>query len=877
MSETKRQLENIKKLKAFESEILSQVLNRIKDDKSAMDNLASKFRAKRQVLVEAEEKIRLEEKQREEALRAAKLAEERAKLEEAERAAAEKQAEEASKSVPEEKTEQPVSAEAGQPADETAENPQKNAENKPATPENESVEAEPVVRNERPRAEQQRRGASVDEPAKKVFIPQQRENRQFGNRGDRPQTDRRRDNAPAQRPFTPRPAGAAGSGFKSQDAVVPPFSSSKPAAQKGAAGKKKVNDTEKNKQALNKRTLIRKGYVAEDMDEDRMGSRRFKSRKVNKNTFTPAPIVIEKAVITTENLTIKQLSDKIGHTAVEIVNKLFSWGQLTNVNANIDFDTAELVAAEFGIELEKKVDKTNEELLFNLRDEADDEKDLVTRPPVVTIMGHVDHGKTSLLDYIRKSSVASGEAGGITQHIGAYTVSLNNSPITFLDTPGHEAFTSMRMRGAQVTDIAVLVVAADDGVMPQTVEAINHSKAAGVPIIVAINKMDRPGADPQRIMQQLTEYDILSEEWGGDTIMVPVSAKTGEGVEKLLESILLLAEMKELKANPNRAAKGTIVEARLDKGRGPVATVLVQNGTLKVGDFMVAGTAVGRIRAMVDDKGRDIKKAGPSTPASVLGFTEVPNAGDQLMAVLDEKLAKEVAEERKNKLKIEKTRSDAKFNLDDVFNRINEGEIKELNLIIKADVQGSVEAVRQSLMKLGNEEVKVKVIHGAVGAINESDVMLAETAKAIVIGFNVRPDNNAKQLAEKRGVEIRCYRIIYDAIDDVQKAMKGMLAPKFRENVLGHAEVRKTFKVSSVGTIAGCYVTDGKIVRNSKLRLLRDNVVVYEGEFASLKRVKDDVKEVLSGFECGLSIDGYNDIKEGDVIESFVMEQVNED
>ena len=640
--------------------------------------------------------------------------------------------------------------------------------------------------------------------------------------------------------------------------------------------KKDARQDNVEKKNVNKRTLIRKGFIEDDLiEEDRNGTRRYRmGKKTKTNQFTPAPVVIEKAVITTENLTIKMLSEKIGKTAADIVKQLFNLGIMSNVNGNIDFDTAELIAAEYGIELELKLDQTYEEVLNTIHEEdADNDQNLVVRPPVVTIMGHVDHGKTSLLDYIRKADVAAGEAGGITQHIGAYTVSLKGSPITFLDTPGHEAFTSMRERGAQVTDIAVIVVAADDGIMPQTIEAINHSKAANVPIIVAVNKMDKQGATPDKIMQQLTEHEILPEEWGGDTIVVPVSAKTGMGVERLLESILLLAEIKELKANPNRSARGSIIEAKLDKGRGPVATVLVQNGTLHVSDFVVAGTAVGRIRAMIDDKGRNVKEAGPSVPVSVLGFSEVPNAGDQLMVVSDEKLSKQVAEERRNKEKVEKAKSMTKFTLEEAFGKIGEGDVKELNLIVKADVQGSVEAIKQSVVKLSNNEVKVNVIHGAVGAVNESDIILASSSHATIIGFNVRPDSNAKSIAEKKGIAIRTYRIIYDLIDDVTAAMKGMLAPKFTESVLGHAEVRQTFKITGVGTIAGSYVIDGKITRNSKLRLLRDNIIIYEGAVGSLKRLKDDAKEVATGYECGIGIEGYNDIKEGDVIEAFILEK----
>ena len=644
----------------------------------------------------------------------------------------------------------------------------------------------------------------------------------------------------------------------------------------GSKKKDSRQDMGEKKGAMNKRTLIRKGFIEDELiQEDRNGTRRYRMGKKTKTAqFTPTPVVIEKAVITTENLTVKMLSEKIGKTAADIVKHLFNLGIISNVNGNIDFDTAELIAAEYGIELELKLEKTYEEVLKNIHDdEGENDENLVVRPPVVTIMGHVDHGKTSLLDYIRHADVAAGEAGGITQHIGAYTVSLKGSPITFLDTPGHEAFTSMRERGAQVTDIAIIVVACDDGIMPQTIEAINHAKSANVPIIIAVNKMDKQGASTDRIKQQLTEHDVLPEEWGGDTIVVPVSAKTGMGVEQLLESVLLLAEIKELKANPKRSARGSIIEAKLDKGRGPVATVLVQNGTLRVSDFVVAGTAVGRIRAMIDDKGRTVKEAGPSVPVSVLGFSEVPNAGDQLMVVADEKLSKQVAEERKNKEKVEKAKSMAKLNLEEAFGRIGDGEQKELNLIIKADVQGSVEAIKQSVLKLTNDEVKINIIHGGVGAVNESDVILASSAHATIIGFNVRPDSNAKTLAEKKSIPVRTYRVIYDLIDDVSMAMKGMLAPKFSENIIGHAEVRMTFKITGVGTIAGSYVTDGKIARNCKLRLLRDNVIIYEGAVSSLKRLKDDVKEVATGYECGIGIEGYNDIKEGDVIEAFIMQQ----
>ncbi len=597
-----------------------------------------------------------------------------------------------------------------------------------------------------------------------------------------------------------------------------------------------------------------------------------KKKKAAQKTFIE-PVKIEKAVMTAETITVRDLTERIGKPAGEIIKKLMMLGIIATINNELDYDTASLVASEFGVELELKLHETAEDALEK-EDVEDAETDLVPRPPVVTIMGHVDHGKTSLLDYIRKTRVTAGEAGGITQHIGAYTVDLKGQQITFLDTPGHEAFTSMRMRGAQATDIAVLVVAADDGVMPQTIEAISHAKSAGVQIIVAINKIDKVGANIERIKQQLTEYELVCEEWGGDTIMVPVSAVTGEGVEPLLEMILLVAEVQDYRANPNRKARGIIIEARLDKGRGPVATVLVKNGTLRVGDTIVAGTAYGRVRAMTNDRGERVKTAGPSDPVEVIGFNDVPDAGDTITAVDDDKLSRQVAEERKDKLRAALIKDQTKTTLDDLFSQISAGQIKDLNIIIKADVQGSVEAVRQSLEKLSNDEVRVRTIHGGVGAITETDVMLASTANAIIIGFNVRPDNNAREMAEREKIDVRLYRVIYQAIEDVQNAMKGMLAPKFKEVLLGHATVRQTFKVSGVGTIAGAYVTDGKIARNAQIRLLRDNVVVHEGKIDSLKRFKDDAKEVNANYECGIGIENYNDVKENDVIECFVMEEI---
>ena len=598
-------------------------------------------------------------------------------------------------------------------------------------------------------------------------------------------------------------------------------------------------------------------------------------RKKPANTQPKPEPVVEKvtSIELPETVTIKELADKMKIPAAQIIKKLFLEGKMYNVNSDISYDEAEEIALEYDIlcEHEVVVDVIEE----MLKEEEENEADLEPRPPVVCVMGHVDHGKTSILDAIRKTSVTSGEAGGITQHIGAYVVEVNGQKITFLDTPGHEAFTAMRLRGAQSTDIAILVVAADDGVMPQTIEAINHAKAAEIDIIVAINKIDKPSANIDRVKQELTEYGLIAEDWGGTTIMVPVSAHTGEGLQDLLDMILLDAEVKELKANPNRKGRGLILEAQLDKGRGPVATVLVQKGTLNVGDNVTVGTAFGKIRAMIDDKGRRVKKAGPSTPVEILGLNEVPQAGEVFLATETEKEARSMSETF-IATKREKMLADtkAKLSLDGLFDQIQAGQIKDLNIIVKADVQGSVEAVKQSLAKLSNDEVAVKVIHGGVGAINESDVTLASASNAIIIGFNVRPDNQAKIVAEQEKVDLRLYRVIYNAIEDIEAAMKGMLEPTFEEKIIGHAEVRQTYKVSGVGTIIGGYVQDGKIVRNCKVRLLRDNVVIHEGELASLKRFKDDVKEVNSGYECGMSFEKYNDIKEGDQIEAFVMEEV---
>lgn len=576
-------------------------------------------------------------------------------------------------------------------------------------------------------------------------------------------------------------------------------------------------------------------------------------------------------VLIPDNIVVSELATRLKVTATEVIKKLMGLGVMATINQEVDFDTAALVAEELGAKVEKEVIVTIEERLIDNSD--DDEDNCEERSPVVVVMGHVDHGKTSLLDRIRNSNVTESEAGGITQHIGAYRVKVNDKEITFLDTPGHEAFTSMRARGASVTDIAILVVAADDGIMPQTIEAINHAKAANVSIIVAINKMDKMGANPDKVKQELTEHGLVIEEWGGDTICVPVSAKTGEGIDDLLENVLLVAEMKELKANPHRLAKGAVIEARLDKGRGPIATILVQNGTLHQGDVIIAGTAVGRIRVMTDDKGKVVKEAGPSVPVEITGLAEVPSAGDTFNAVEDEKLARELVEQRKHEAKQEQFSAYQKITLDNLFSQIAEGEIKELPIIVKADVQGSVEAVKQSLEKLSNEEVRVKVIHGGVGAVSESDVMLANASNAIIVGFNVRPDPVASENAARDGVDIRLYRIIYDAIEEISTAMKGMLAPKFREVQQGRIEVRQVYKISNVGTVAGCYVLEGKVTRTSEIRVVRDGIVIAEDKMSSLKRFKDDAKEVVKGFECGITLEHFSDIKEGDIFEAFMMEE----
>lgn len=776
-----------------------------------------------------------------------KTAEKAAKTEKTEKTEKAQKADVKTEKAAEEKSSKPAAPE--KPAERAA----KSEPEKPAEPPKKSIlsfivkKADPA-QEQREKAERARKAAERN-AAERAARPQKPQ-------GGRPQGDR---------PQGARPAGG-GLGMKPRQEVafIPP-KDNKPV-------RKKTEKSYEDKRSPSNKKLHVKELTVADFDENKTGYRKVRKPKQKKEEQSNF-IKIEKAVITKEYTPIKELSEKFGISAVEITKRLFKEGITKTINDSIDFDTAAFIADDLGIEVTLKLEKTAEDIMNEgFADETGDEM-LVKRPPIVTVMGHVDHGKTSLLDKIRSANVADGEAGGITQHIGAYSVEIHGNKITFIDTPGHAAFTAMRARGAQVTDIAIIVVAADDGIKPQTVEAINHAKAAGVDIIVAANKIDKPHVDVDRVRQQLSEHDVLVEEWGGDVIMVPVSAKTGEGVDKLLESVLLVAEMAELKANPDRKARGTVIEAKLDKGKGPLATVLVQNGTLHVGDNIVAGTVVGRVRAMINDKGSMVKTAGPSEAVSVLGLEDVPNAGDSIFAVDEEKLSKLVAEERRNKEREEMIRSQQKVTLDDLFSKISEGELKNLNLIIKADVQGSAEAVKQSLLELSNAEVKINVLHAAVGAINETDVTLAESSNAIIIGFNVRPDSKAKAQAERTHVDIKLYRVIYDAIDDITNAMKGMLAPKYEEIYTGKAEVRETFKITGVGMVAGCYVTDGKIVRQAKLRIYRNDVMICEGNVMQLKRFKDEVKEVNQGYECGISIEGFNDIKVGDFIESYIIQE----
>ena len=689
----------------------------------------------------------------------------------------------------------------------------------------------------------------VDPAAKKEEVTSQRSEirREFSNK------DMAKDSKRELKKEIPKTSIAKGTNVKSNKNTKP--------IKNVFTGKKEVSK------------ILSDDFILQEFYADDVKKAKRPKKEVKKEEKYIPPRAVLTSIKIPETLTVKELAESLKKAAAEVIKKMMSLGILATVNQEIDFDTAAIIADEFGVKAEKEVVVNEEDILFD-DEEEEDLTQLVPRPPVVVVMGHVDHGKTSLLDAIKSSHVSENEAGGITQHIGAYMVKLNNRNITFLDTPGHEAFTAMRARGAQVTDIAILVVAADDGVMPQTIEAINHAKAANVTIIVAINKIDKPGANPDRVKQELTEHGLVSEEWGGETICVEVSAKKRTNIDSLLEMVLLAADMLELKANPNRQAKGTVIDAKLDKDKGPTATILVQRGTLNIGDSIVTGTIVGRIRAMVDDKGHKIKKAGPSTPVEILGLPEVPEAGEIFYAITEEKIAKQLVEKRKLKQREQSLKSSARVSLDDLFNQIKEGKVKELNIIVKADVQGSVEAVKQSLEKLSDEEVRVRIIHGGVGAVTESDVTLAQVSNAIIIGFNVRPATNVAEIAKDAGVDLRLYRIIYNAIEDIQAAMKGMLEPTFKEVVTGHIEVRQIFKVSGIGTIGGGYVIDGKVARNSEIRLVRDGIVVHEGKLASLKRFKDDVKEVAQGFECGFSIEKFNDIKETDVVEAFVMEEV---
>ncbi len=865
-----------KKVNASEKR-MSEILKKLSDMESAIQ-AAKKQEEERAAALQAE-KERAEKKEQEAAAAAKEKQQEELPEKPIEKQPEKKAENKAEKPAPAAQQEAKAEAKAEPPVHAAAPaQQQKPAQPKPAAPKAEApASAAPRRQENAPRAPRPMENAQGASSGK----PRQGDNRTFVNKDSRPP---RQDRQP-QRGNGPRPAGGAPArpGMAPRPALNARPAGARPAAPAPAAkpnknfgpDKKKGDRTyiEKEKRPMNKRSLQKQqGASVEDFDDERGVYRKARTKKAVKQVVQA--VKIEHAVVTTDNIPIKVLSEKLGVTAVEITKRLFKGGIVTTVNGSIDYETAFMIAADLGIELEYKPEKTAEEKLIEKQaDTVEEIESLVPRAPVVTVMGHVDHGKTSLLDYIRKTKVTEGEAGGITQHIGAYSVSVGGKKITFLDTPGHEAFTAMRARGAQVTDIVVLVVAADDGIMPQTVEAINHAKAAGVSIIAAVNKIDKPQADINRVKQDLTNYGLVPEEWGGDTIVCPVSAKTGEGVDELLENILLVAEMKELLANPEREARGTIIEAKLDKGMGPVASVLVQNGTLHTGDNIISGTVTGRVRAMIDDRGKQVKSAGPSTAVSVLGFEEVPNAGDSIYAVSQE-LMKQVIDERKRKESEARVQQTSKITLDEVFGKIAEGNMKSLNLIIKGDVQGSVEAVKQSVVKLSNEEVQVKVIHSGAGAVNESDVMLADSSNAIILAFNVRPDAKAKALAERSKVDVRTYRIIYDLLDDMQAALKGMLAPKYQEIYMGKCEVRQVFRITGVGNVAGCYVLDGKIVRGGKLRIYREDVLVVEGNVQQLKRFKDDVKEVRAGFECGCAIEGFNDIRIGDIIECYLIQEI---
>ena len=810
---------------------------------------------------------------------------ERAEMLAAEKAAAQSAKEDDKKDESDAEAKSAKSVETVSDSDAQASAPVESGEKAAQAVESKDGESKPADKSDRQnqkpaKSENREKPAAQDKPKQStVYINpdllggQQRPQRQGDRRPPRP--DRQDGRPPLQRPQGGRPTP----GMRAEQVQAPV----NPAYNKDKKKAKPQTSRDESKKGLSKRDLFKKGYVydATREDEDAGGYRHVKARRGKKDTGAQQAIVIEHAVINTDPVAIKVLAEKIGKPAAEIVKKLFDMGEMATINGSVSFETAEFVALDYGITLELKLDTTAEDKLREIA-EMGNEVEAVRRPPIVTVMGHVDHGKTSLLDSIRQTNVVRGEAGGITQHIGAYSVDINGSKITFLDTPGHEAFTAMRRRGAMITDIAVIVVAADDGIMPQTIEAIHHAKEAGVAIIIAANKIDKPHADIEKVKQQLAAQDVLVEEWGGDVMLCPVSAKTGEGVKELLESILLLAEVLDLKAPVDCPAVGSVVEARLDKGLGPVATVIVQRGTVHVADYAVAGTAIGKIRSMTDWTGKRIKEAGPSLAVQIQGFAEVPMAGDKFVVVKDEKLAKDVAAEREAKERLEmQNRVASAKTLDDMFKNAEEGAVKSLAVIIKADVQGSAEAVKQSLLeiseKMKDENVRITVIHSGVGAINEGDVNLAYTAKAIIVGFNVKPEPKAKALADRSAVEIRSYRVIYDAIDDFTKALKGMLEPVYKEEELGHAEVRQTFRISGVGLIAGSYILDGKVSRGCKARLVRDNIIVYEGSVSSLKREKNDAKEVAAGYECGIGLENCNDIKVGDIIETFELVQVNKE
>lgn len=798
----------------------------------------------------AAKKAREEEKNK-------KLAEQMAILEQLKAAAAGQNGEKAEKK-PETKKEE-VKTASVKPNDEkkTAEKPAAAVSEKPNKPEEKKPEEKKPEVKKQPEPKKEEKKAAEKKVAEKKVEEKKVEEKKHGYSDPQPFVSQKKDKKPGEAPKR-GPAEIRHVDTRTSNVNIDKYNEKY--ERIAPANTMRDNFSRKQKIKQKSQDYRRPQGVKRETEADKM--RRLQLERIKKTPIT---------VTVGDEITVGELAAALKKTAAEVIKVLLKLGMMATVNQVIDYDTAEIVVTEMGAKIEKQVVVTIEERIMD--DTEDNAENLKPRSPVVVVMGHVDHGKTSLLDAIRNTAVTDTEAGGITQHIGAYRVNCNGQDITFLDTPGHAAFTSMRKRGAMATDIAVLVVAADDGIMPQTVEAINHAKAANVQIIVAINKMDKPEANPDRVLQQLTEHGLVPEKWGGDIICVPVSAKTHEGIDSLLENILLVAEVMELKANPDRKAKGIVIEARLDKGRGPVASLLVQNGTLKSGDIIVAGTAVGRVRVMTNENGRELKEAGPSVPVEITGLAETPNAGDVFDAVTDERLARELVEQRKQKAKEELFNAKQRVTLDNLFDQLSEGDLKELNIIVKADVQGSVEAVRDSLEKLSNDEVKVRVIHGGVGAINESDVMLAQTSGAIIVGFNVRPDGVAKAAAERDGVDMRMYRVIYDCIEEIKAAMKGMLAPKFRENQLGTAEVRNVYKISNVGTVAGCYITNGKVTRACQIRVVRDGIVICEDKIASLRRFKDDVKEVAQGYECGIGLEKFADIKEGDIFEAFIMEE----